>query len=47
MFIVTPVTKKSKNGKDYVVLEVAFPNGYTKTVFLDTAEQFIAQTYLE
>lgn len=35
------VSKKSKNGKDYICLEVSFPNGYKKTVFLEQAEVFM------
>lgn len=36
------VTKKSKKtGKEFNVLELTFPNGYTKWVFLDQAEQYL------
>lgn len=31
----------SKNGNEYVVLVVTFPNGYEKIVFLEDAELFI------
>lgn len=36
------VTKKSKKtGNDFTVLELTFPNGYTKWVFLDQAELYM------
>lgn len=42
-FTVEVVEKISnKTGKPYTVLEVTFPNGYKKTVFLDEAEKFLA-----
>lgn len=43
MFECKAVQKTSKkNGATYVVLEVTFPNGYKKLVFLDQAEQYLA-----
>ena len=47
MFTCTPVVKKSKNGADYVCIEITFPTGYKKTVFLDKAEQFLAMSETE
>jgi hypothetical protein len=48
MFEVKPIIKKSKKtGKEYVALEVLFPNGYTKIVFLDKAEEYICKPYAE
>lgn len=41
MFDVEIVTKVSKSGQEYKVLEITFPNGYKKIVFLDRAEQFM------
>ena len=36
------VTRKSKKtGNDYVTLDLTFPNGYKKIVFLETAEIFM------
>lgn len=37
------VTKISKAGNDYKVLEITFENGYKKTVFLDSAELFVVE----
>lgn len=31
-----------KTGKTYICLEVTFPNGYKKIVFLDKAEEYLA-----
>ena len=31
-----------KTGNPYVVLEITFPNGYKKLVFLDKAEEYLA-----
>lgn len=31
-----------KNGKLYGCLEITFPNGYKKIVFLDKAEEYLA-----
>lgn len=43
-FIVNVVEKVSKKtGNPYTVLEIVFPNGYTKTVFLDDAEKFLVK----
>lgn len=44
MFEVTPITKLSKNGKEYTCLEIKFPNGYTKIVFLDKAEEYLVNS---
>lgn len=45
-FYVQPVKKKSKKtGKEYVCLSITFPNGYTKLVFLDKAEEFLCEPY--
>lgn len=38
--VVRKVSKKTK--QDYVALEITFPNGYKKIVFLDRAEEFLA-----
>lgn len=38
--------KTSKKGNSYVCLEVTFPNGYTKTCFLDKAEEFMALQFI-
>lgn len=45
MFEVAVVTKKSKTGKEYQCLEITFPNGYKKLVFLDRAEMYLIQDY--
>lgn len=42
MFECNPVTKISKNGNQYTCLEITFPNGYKKIVFLDKAEEYLA-----
>lgn len=42
MFEVEVKKKTSKNGNDYICLEITFPNGYKKIVFLDKAEEYIA-----
>lgn len=44
MFDVKVVSKQSKSGQDYVCLEITFPNGYTKVVYLDKAEQYLAMS---
>lgn len=36
--------RTSKNGKEYVTLDVVFKNGYKKVVFLDTAEQYMLKS---
>ena len=40
-FICVPVQKTSKKGVPYMVLEVTFPSGYKKIVFLEQAEQYL------
>lgn len=43
MFECKAVYKTSKKtGKEYVCLEITFPNGYKKIVFLDKAEEYLA-----
>lgn len=42
MFECKPVEKTSKSGKTYICLEITFPNGYKKLVFLDKAEEYLA-----
>lgn len=42
MFECVPVEKTSKNGNPYTCLEITFPNGYKKIVFLDKAEEYLA-----
>ena len=39
------VSKKS--GNEYICLEITFPSGYKKTVFLDKAEEHIVKPYAE
>ena len=46
MFKCEPIQKTSKNGQHYICLEITFPNGYKKLVFLDRAEEFIASSTL-
>lgn len=41
MFEVKPIERVSKNGKTYICLEITFPNGYKKLVFLDKAEEYL------
>lgn len=42
MFEVEVVTKFSKKTKaEYICLEITFPNGYKKIVFLDRAEEYM------
>lgn len=42
MFKVNVVNEVSKRtGKPFTALEIVFPNGYKKVVFLDKAESFI------
>lgn len=43
MFSVEVVEKTSKNGKPYVCLEITFPSGYKKVVFLDKAEEYLVR----
>lgn len=40
--VVTGVGKKSN--RPYTALEIVFPNGYRKLVFLDGAEAFLVNT---
>ncbi len=48
MFECKPITKRSKKtGKEYTCLEIIFPNGYSKIVFLDKAEEYLCQPYAE
>lgn len=35
----TLMSKKSSKGKDYLCIEIQLTEDYTKTIFLDTAEQ--------
>lgn len=42
MFTVELVEKTSKKGNPYVALEITFPSGYKKMVFLDGAEKELA-----
>lgn len=46
MFECTVIVRESKKGNTYTALEITFPNGYKKLVFLDKAEEFLAQAYL-
>lgn len=39
--------KTSKKGNTFICLEVTFPNGYTKLVFLDKAEEFMALEFID
>ncbi len=42
------VTRKSKKtGNDYTALEITFPNGYKKLVFLDNAETYMISSLSE
>lgn len=45
MFETVALIKTSKQNKEYVCLEVTFPNGYKKIVFLDKAEEYLLQEY--
>lgn len=42
MYECVPKKMKSKKGNEFVCLEVTFPNGYKKIVFLDNAETYMA-----
>ena len=42
MFECKAIQKTSKNGNPYIALEITFPNGYKKIVFLDRAEEYLA-----
>lgn len=46
MFEVAIVERESKKGNEYIALEITFPNGYKKLVFLDKAEEFLCRSYL-
>lgn len=35
------INRESKKGNKYSALQIVLPNGYQKTVFLDSAEKFI------
>lgn len=43
MFEVKPIEKVSKQGKPYIALEITFPCGYKKLVFLTKPEEILAQ----
>lgn len=47
MFECKAIQKTSKKGSPYICLEVTFPNGYKKLVFLEKAEEFFVIDYLE
>lgn len=43
MFECIAIEKTSKKtGNTYIALEITFPNGYKKIVFLDKAEEYLA-----
>lgn len=46
MFECEAKKKKSKKGNEFICLEITFPNGYKKLVFLDKAEEFLVTEYL-
>lgn len=46
MFECRVIKKISKKGNEYIALEITFPNGYRKLVFLDKAEEYIAELFL-
>ena len=41
------VERTSKSGKKYYTLDVTFINGYTKVIFLDTAEQYMLKSFTD
>lgn len=43
-FAVVVVNKVSKNGKPYTALEITFPSGYKKLVFLSDAEKYLVSS---
>ena len=43
MFEVQVLEKTSKKGNKYICLEITFPNGYKKIVFLDKAEEYLCR----
>ena len=49
MEFMTKVIKavSSKSLKEYICLEVYFPNGYTKRVFLSQPELYMVKDYAE
>lgn len=42
-YIVNLVEKVSKNGVPYTALEIVFPTGYKKLVFLNDAEKALVE----
>lgn len=46
-FEVKVLRKVSKAGNTYVCLEITFPNGYKKIAFVDSAEEYMLQSYIE
>lgn len=42
MFECKAIQKIAKSGNPYTCLEITFPNGYVKIVFLDKAEEYLA-----
>lgn len=47
MFECYAVERKSKkSGNTFVCLEIVFPDGYKKLVFLDRAETFLVSPYV-
>lgn len=47
MIEATIARKTSKKGNEYICVELIFPNGYKKVVFLDKAEEYMALQYLQ
>lgn len=43
MFEVVVIEKTSKKGNPYTALEITFPNGYKKLIFLDEAEKYMVK----
>lgn len=43
MYTVEVVQKVSKNGEPYTALEIVFPSGYKKLVFLTPAEKHLVE----
>ena len=46
MFETKVVEKTSKKGTTFICLEITFPNGYKKLVFLDKAEEYLVNDLL-
>lgn len=46
-FTAQAVQKKAKNGNDYICIEICFPNGYKKLVFLEEAEKYMLLSMIE